>query len=201
MLEKRVEPFSNHPPAFLIATGLYVFLTIHGALGILRFGHPQLCLNRAFRKIYEVSFSLIRIVPCILITTQIYGFYWRHLDQLELTRNGVLSDLLFRYNLNIFLAGCLALALLNELWSSLDSVKLLIIVANVFLLALIGAQDECYWTIFLAVQVLFCNFGLQELSGRFEMSFLEIFMIGMCFFNIFAFRSLGELIEVLQENY
>lgn len=200
-LEDRLESEDQEaPPAFLIATGLYMYLTLHGVLGVLRFGHPQLCMNGGFRKIYEVSFGLLRVLPCILITAQIYGFYWKRLEMGELDK--FQGGLLFTYNLNYFILASLGLAIVNELWKSCDCVKLLIIVANVVLLILIGSLDESYWTIFLGVQIVFCNFGLELISSRFEISFfLEMFLIGMSFFNIFAFRSLGELIEVLRDSY
>lgn len=189
---------SAGPPVFLVANGLFVFLTLHGALGVLRYGHPQLCLNGGFRKIYEVSFILLRILPSTLITAQIYGFYSRH------RQLGVLEQqdsLLFKYDLSVVILGCVVVSILNELWRSFNFVKLLILVANVAVLGLLGALDESYWTIFLGVQILICNVGLDWISSRFEIGFLEMFTIGLCFFNLFAYRSLGELIDIVQESY
>lgn len=153
---------------------------------------------------YDVSFALLRLVPCILMTGAIYGFYFTRIElgELERLRSGPLGHLLFTYNLNYLFMGWLAVALLNELYQSYDLLKLLIIVGNIVLLTLLGALDEAYWTIFLGVQAVFCNFGLEVLSSRYEISFLEMYiLIGMSFFNIFAFRSLGELIEVLMDSY
>lgn len=201
-LELRLDQVSPGAPGFVLATGLYVYLTLHGALGILRFGHPQLCMNRGFRKIYEISFMLLRVVPGILITAQIYGFYWARMESGELLelRKGVIGGLLFTYNLSYIILGSIGVAVLNELYQSFDYVKLVIIVGGIVLLTLIGSLDEAYWTVFLGVQVVVCNFGLEIASSRYEISFLEMFMIGMSFFNIFAYRSLGELIEVLMDS-
>lgn len=199
-LEARLDKVSPGAPGFVLATGLYVYLTLHGALGILRFGHPQLCMH--FRKIYEISFMLLRVVPGILITAQIYGFYWGRMESGELLelRKGVIGGLLFTYNLSYIILGSIGVAVLNELYKSFDCVKLVIIVGGIVLLILIGSLDEAYWTVFLGVQVVVCNFGLEIASSRYEISFLEMFMIGMSFFNIFAYRSLGELIEVLMDS-
>lgn len=182
---------------------MYTYLTLHGAVGVLRFGHPQLCLNRGFRKIYEISFALLRVVPGILITAQIYGFHQSRVESggaLVHFRSGLLGDALFHYNLFYLIVGCLVVVVSNELWKSFNCIKLLIIVVDVVLLTMLGSLDEMYWTIFLGVQVLFCNFGLDVISSRFGISFLEVFMIGMSFFNVFSYRSLGELIEVVMEN-
>lgn len=189
---------SPSPSAFLIANGLFVFLTLHSALGVLRFGHPQLCMNGGFRKIYEVSFILLRILPSTLITAQIYGFYSRH------RQLGVLVEqdsLLFNYDLSLAILGCVLVSILNELWRSFSFIKLSVLFADVFVLALLGALDESYWTIFLGVQILFCNVGLDWISRRFEIGFLEMFTLGLCFFNVFAYRSLVELIEIVQESF
>lgn len=145
---------------------------------------------------------LLRVVPGILITAQIYGFYWARMESGELLelRKGVIGGLLFTYNLSYIILGSIGVAVLNELYQSFDCVKLVIIVGGIVLLTLIGSLDEAYWTVFLGVQVVVCNFGLEIASSRYEISFLEMFMIGMSFFNIFAYRSLGELIEVLMDS-
>lgn len=185
-------------PAFTISTGTFVFHTLHGLLGILRFGHPQLCMNGGFRKIYGVSFSLLRVLPCVLMSTEIYGFYWNRLGHGDLQH--LSGSILFRYNLNYFLYGCLLVTICNELWKSVNWIKMVIVVPNILLLIMLGLLDESYWTVFLGVQVVFCNFLSDYVSRRFEISFLELFLIGMCFFNVFAYRALGESIEVLLED-
>lgn len=191
------ESSQSSSPVFLVANGLFVYLSLHGALGVLRFGHPQLCMNGGFRKIYEVSFVLLRILPCALITWQVYGFYWTFVS------GGVLrhpEEVLFQYNLTHAVLGIVVLGILNELWKSFDFIKLLILSVDVGLLMWLGVIDESYWTVFLGVQILLCNFGLDFLSRSFEISFLEVFMIGMCFFDVFAYRSLAELIDVVHEG-
>lgn len=133
------------------------------------------------------------------MTAQIYGFYWTRLALGELQE--FKDSPLFTYNLNYAIVGCLLVTLLNELWRGWNCVRLLIIVAHICLLTALGALDESYWTIFLGVQVVFCNFVSDLVSRRFEISFLEMFVIGMCFFDVFAYHSLHELLEVLMDSH
>lgn len=193
---------TTDPPQFGIANALFIYLTLHGVLGILRFGHPQLSLNTAFRKVYEISFISLRVLPSTLITAQVYLIY---ACQLELIRGTATSSLLFTYDLTYFILGGAAIAVLNDLWKSGSScVKATILIVNVALLIMLGSLDESYWTIFLAVQILWNNLGLDLISNRYEVCigvYCEVFTIGLSFFNIFAYNSLSESIELIVASY
>lgn len=179
---------------FILANGLYLFLILHGLLGIIRFGHPQLA-NTSLRSIYEISFNLVRIVPVPLVSIQALQTFSKSTPD-----GSALYRILNHEYLLFFLIFTVILTLLNELYRGYAIIKLVVLLSNIGILFSIGLSSESYWTMFMAVLVIMNNFCLDMLSRRYSISLIEIFLVGLCFFAVFALNSLIDLVELAKEH-
>uniref|UniRef100_A0A1B0DA65 Uncharacterized protein n=1 Tax=Phlebotomus papatasi TaxID=29031 RepID=A0A1B0DA65_PHLPP len=157
-----------------VAVVTFGFMLVHGIVGVFRFGHPNLVVY--LRSVYVITFNANRIMPVALLTTQLY----------QRVNNSLWA---------IIQVSSTGIPILDVIFTpgGHDTVKFLILLGNIMSLMYFGFMADNYWALGLALLCVINCFVIDKLAENFSVPLIDLFTVGLCFFNIFAFNSLIEL--------
>lgn len=161
----------THRFAFVV----FSFLLGHGILGILRFTNPNCSYNSKFRVLFDQhSTFLAKLIPLQLFTTQIYEDY-------QLGREFTIAS-----------ASVTVIPVMVSFVSPKNAAKLtkILMAVNVGTLMYFGFVYENHWAIGLSALFTLNAIVMGKISDIFSVPSVDIFTVGLTFFNIFAVNTL-----------
>lgn len=156
--------FEDNP----FALGAFTFLLGHGLLGLYKYTHPD--VTSSVKNLYSKSLFLSKIVPLPVLNADILIMYKQPNEIVYLHPGSAILQTTIR---------CISSKYSNILTD-------LLVLGNLGTLGYRGYVNENYWAIGLTNLILMNHFILDLVADRYSVPKVDLYTIGLSFFNIFA---------------